>query len=157
MTAVNRKMVVFRLGDDRFAADVHDVERVLRWQAPRAIPDVPSWMDGVVEYQGRMVPVIGLRRRFELPDGETDGTTRIVVMHGEEEWVGVVVDEVLEVTAYDPGAVQPPPAIFRGLAGEYLRGLVGSGDKLTILLDVKRLLSTTERIQLARAVEASAQ
>ncbi|MHB0947537.1 MAG: chemotaxis protein CheW [Gemmatimonadaceae bacterium] len=157
MTAVKRKMVVFRLGDDRFAADVHDVERVLRWQAPRAIPDLPDWVDGVVEYQGRMVPVIGLRRRFELPDGAKDGTTRIIVMHGAEEWVGVVVDEVLEVSTYDPEGVQPPPAIFRGLAGEYLRGLVGSGESLTILLDVKRLLSTSERLTLARAVEAGAQ
>ena len=152
MSAVTRKMVVFRLGDDRFAADVHDVERVLRWQVPRNIPDVPAWVPGVLEYAGRVVPIIDLRKRFELPEVEAGATTRIVVLHGAEEWIGVVVDAVLEVTAYDPETVQPPPALFRGLAGEYLKGLVGAGDKLTILLDVQRLLTTTERLRLQQAV-----
>ena len=152
MTAVNRKMVVFRLGEDRFAADVHDVERVLRWQAPRAIPDVPAWLEGVVEYQKRMVPVIDLRRRFELTPVEPGPTTRIIVLHGAQEWIGIRVDAVVEVATYDPAIVQAPPAFFRGLAGEYLQGLVGDGERLTILLDVKRLLSTTDRLHLEQAV-----
>jgi purine-binding chemotaxis protein CheW len=145
------KLVTFRLGDDLFAADIFSVERVLRYTAPTAVPDMPDYIEGVIDYQQRVVPIVNLRRRFELPRMEAKNETRILILHGGGEWVGVVVDAVTAVTAFDPASVAEPPRIFRGLAGEYLKGIVRMGDKLVILLDVERLLSSTERIALERA------
>src|SRR6476619_2616082 len=65
------KIVTFRLGDDLFAADIYSVERVLRYQQTTPVPNVPDWIDGVIDYQGRVVPLINLRNRFELPSAET--------------------------------------------------------------------------------------
>lgn len=148
------KLVTFRLGDDLFAADIFAVERVLRYQMPRVLPDVPPWIEGVIEYQTRVVPVLNLRKRFELPALAPTGETRIVVLNARGEWIGVVVDAVLEVTAIAMGQLSEPPAYFRGLAGEYLKGIVrhrDGGERLVIVLDVEHLLSTTERIALERA------
>jgi len=145
------KLVTFRLGDDQFAADIFSVERVLRYTAPTAVPDMPDYIEGVIDYQQRVVPIVNLRRRFELPRVEAKNETRILILHGGGEWVGVVVDAVTAVTAFDPASVAEPPKIFRGLAGEYLKGIVRIGEKLVILLDVERLLSSTERIALERA------
>ena len=151
------KLVTFRLGDDLFAADIFSVERVLRYTAPTAVPDMPDYIEGVIDYQQRVVPIVNLRRRFELPRMEAKNETRILILHGGGEWVGVVVDAVTAVTAFDPASVAEPPRIFRGLAGEYLKGIVRMGEKLVILLDVERLLSSTERIALDEAdVEAVA-
>ncbi len=147
------KIVSFRLGADYFAADIFSVERVLRHQAPTAVPNVPEWIDGVVEYQGRVLPVVSLRRRFQLPAADATPDTRILVIKSEGEWVGVVVDAVLEVTSLDEAQVSPPPALFRGLAGEYLRGIVRLGDRLLVYLDVERLLSSDERLTLERVAE----
>lgn len=146
-----QQIVAFRLGDDQFAADVFCVERVLRYVAPRAIPNVPAWLTGVVDYRDRVVPVIDLRTRFELPRRAEQPDTRILVVQVEGEWIGLVVDAVTEVTAVDPAAVQPPPPLFRGLAGTYVRGVVRRGEALVVVLDTARLVSTNDRLVLERA------
>jgi purine-binding chemotaxis protein CheW len=151
------KLVTFRLGDDHFAADVHAVERVLRYAPPTNVPDMPEYIEGVMDYLGRVVPVVNLRRRFEMPSVDARAETRTLILNVSGEWIGVVVDSVTEVAPFDPAAVAPPPKLFRGLAGEYLKGIVRRGDKLVIYLDVEHLLSSTERIALAEAgVEALA-
>jgi purine-binding chemotaxis protein CheW len=151
MSTATDKIVIFRLGDDLFAAGVQSVERVLRYQRARPLPDVPPWVDGVIEYRSRVIPQIDLRRRFELPLAAVTGATRVLVLNDGQSWVAVVVDAVLEVAAYDEAQLSAPPALFRGLAGEYLRGLVRYGERLIVLLDVGRLLSATERLRLEQA------
>jgi len=144
------KLVIFRLGDDLFAADVFAVERVLRYQSPRTLPDVPSWIEGVIEYQKRVIPVVNLRRRFELEERAPATDTRIVVLNTRGDWIGVVVDSVVEVSTVGDGSVAPAPSFFRGLAGEYLKGIVrrAEGERLIVVLDVEQLLSSTEKIAL---------
>lgn len=147
-TADLSQIVTFRLGDDLFAADIYSVERVLRYQAPTSIPNVPDWIEGVIDYQGRVVPVISLRRRFELPTTGVAADTRILVLNAGGEWIAAIVDAVLEVAGLADSAVQPPPPLFRGLAAEYLKGIARRGDRLVIFLDVERLLATTDRLHL---------
>jgi purine-binding chemotaxis protein CheW len=150
MNAEATKLVTFRLADDLFAADIFAVERVLRYQAPRALPDVPPWIEGVIEYQQRVIPVLNLRQRFELPERAAAPDTRIVVLNARGEWIGIVVDSVVEVSTVEAGMIASAPTFFRGLAGEYLKGILRrrEGERLVIVLDVEQLLSTTERIAL---------
>ena len=145
------KLVTFRLGEDYFAADIHAVERVLRYAPPTFVPDMPDYIEGVMDFQNRVVPLVNLRRRFELPAMEARGETRTLILNVGVEWIAVVVDAVTDVASYDPAAVAPPPPLFRGLAGEYLKGIVRRGTRLVIYLDVDQLLSSTERIALQRA------
>lgn len=151
MSSQANKLVIFRLGEDLFAADVHVVERVLRYVPPTPIPDTPDYIEGVMDYLGRVVPIVNLRRRLELPPLDVRAETRIVVVHVAGEWIGVVVDGVTEVATYDTSAVSAPPKIFRGLTGEYVRGIVKLGARLIIYLDVEHLLTSTERIALQQA------
>lgn len=151
------QIVTFRLGDDLFAADINSVERVLRHQQPSPVPNVPEWIEGVIEYQKRVLPVVNLRTRFAMERGLVSGDTRILVFNGGGEFVAVTVDAVLEVAALDPAMLAPPPPLFRGLAGEYLRGIVRRGDRLVIFLDVDRLLSTTERLALESVASGSSE
>ncbi len=151
MSTEQDKLVTFRLGNDLFAADIHDVERVLRYAAPTPVPDTPDYIEGVLDYQGRVVPIVNLRRRFELPPPPTGENMRTLVLNVSGEWIGVVVDAVTEVSAFDPAAVAAPPTLFRGLAGQYLRGIVRRGDRLIMYLDVSELLSSTERIALQQS------
>ena len=151
MSTLSDKLVTFRLGDDHFAADVHAVERVLRYAPPTSVPDMPEYIEGVMDYLGRVVPLVNLRRRFELPHMPAGPQTRTLILNVSGEWIGVVVDSVTEVAPFDPAKVAPPPKLFRGLAAEYLKGIVRHGDRLVIYLDVEQLLSTTERIALQRS------
>lgn len=151
MTTQTDKLVTFCLGDDLFATDVNAVERVLRYSAPRSVPDMPAYIEGVMDYQGRVVPLVNLRLRMELPGVDADPHTRILVLKVSGEWIGVVVDSVTAVVSYEPSEVAPPPNYFRGLAAEYLKGIVRHDEKLVIYLDVEQLLSTSERIALQHA------
>jgi purine-binding chemotaxis protein CheW len=151
MSTESDKLVIFRLGDDLFAADIFSVERVLRYEAPTSVPDMPPYIEGVMDYQGRVVPLVNLRRRFELPAAPAATETRTLILNVGGEWIGAVVDAVTEVAAYDQAAVSPPPKLFRGLSAEYLKGIVRRGDRLVIFLDVSQLLSSTERIALLEA------
>lgn len=168
----SHQVVTFRVGDDQFAADIMAVERVLRYTRPTVVPNLPEWVEGVVEYEGRVVPVIDLARRFEIehavgagePSAGDATTRRVIVFKVGEEWVGALVDSVLEVVVIPGDRISPPPAIFRGLSAEYLRGLVRRNDarrgegqgapdgSLLIFLEVERLLSATERLHLERAM-----
>jgi purine-binding chemotaxis protein CheW len=152
----HEKIVTFRLGDDLFAAGVGEVERVLRYERPRPIPNVPDWVEGVMDYQKSLLPVVDLRRRFELEPADPGPDTRVVVLNVGGTQMAIVVDSVLEVGGLDPADVAEPPAFFRGLAGEYLRGLVRRSGQIVILLDVERLLTATERLHLERAAQEAA-
>jgi purine-binding chemotaxis protein CheW len=150
------RIVTFRLGSDLFAADISVVERVLKYSTPRSIPNVPDWIEGVIEYQGRVVPVIDLRRRFDLSATEIGPHTRMLVFATTGEWVAVIVDAVLDVRPLPDADLAEPPRLFRGLAGEYLRGLTRRGDELVLVLHADRLLSSHERLALQPALGADA-
>jgi purine-binding chemotaxis protein CheW len=151
MSVESDKLVTFRLGDDQFAADIFAVERVLRYSAPTPVPDMPPYIEGVIDYQGRVIPVVNLRLRFELPRVAAGAGTRMLVLNVSGEWIAIVVDSVTEVAGFDPGAVAPPPPMFRGLSRGYLKGILRHGERLVIMLDVEHLLSSTERIALQQA------
>ena len=154
-TTAHSQIVTFRLGDDLFAADIFSVERVLRWREPTPIPNVPAWIEGVLEYQGRVVPVINLRLRFEMPAAPPQNDTRILVFNAGGEWIAATVDSVLDVSLLDAARLSSPPPLFRGIAGEYLKGIVKRDERLVIFLDVARLLSTNERLVLEQAAGAA--
>lgn len=149
------QIVTFCIGDDTFAVDVFSVERVIEYRRPKNLPSVPDWIEGVIEYQARVVPTINLRRRFELPAAPAGDARRIIVFNVGNDWMATVVDRVEEVRTIDGSQVSPPPPIFRGLPCEYLRGILREGDKLTIYLDISRLLSSTERVMLQEIAQGA--
>jgi purine-binding chemotaxis protein CheW len=146
-TAESTRLVTFRLGQHLFAAEISAVQRVLRHEAPRALPDMPEWMEGVVDYQGSMVPVIDLRRRFGLPATTPGPQSRLMVCSAPGGLAAMLVDAVLDVKPVSPADVMDPPALFRGLAGEYLKGLTRRQQQLVVLLDVESLLSSQVPLQ----------
>ncbi len=148
------KLVIFQLGVDMFAADVFSVERVLRYTPPSSVPDVPSWLDGVLEHGGKVIPVIDMRRRIELAEDSVTPDTRVIVFTTSEGLVGAVVDAVHEVAVVPSTAVSPPPAIFRGLDAKFVRGVAKVKEQLVVVLDVNCLIASTDRIAFDRAVSA---
>lgn len=149
------KLVTFQLGLDLFAADVLSVDRVVRYAPPSAVPDAPAWLLGVIEHRGAVVPVVDLRRRVELSDDGITSETRILILNTSNGFVGAIVDTVREVAVIPAASVSPPPPLFRGLASEFIRGVARVRDQLVVLLDVDRVLSSTDRIVLERVVSAS--
>jgi purine-binding chemotaxis protein CheW len=139
-----------------FALDVFAVERVLRYTAPRHLPNSAAWLSGVITVGGRLVPVLDLRERLGLPAPAVPESARIVVVTLEDGAVGLMVDAVHEVTSVDAGAIEDAPSVYRGLAREFVLGIVRRGERLHVLLDVARLVTSTERIAMRDAVAQGA-
>jgi purine-binding chemotaxis protein CheW len=147
------KLVTFRLGADIFAADVLFVERVLRFTAPSSVPDVPRWIEGVLPYRDTVIPVVDMRHRIELPDADITAETRILVLAAAEGWVGAIVDAVQEVAVIPAASVAPPPPLFKGLSEQFVRGIAKIGERVIVVLDVDRVLTSADRIAFERAID----
>lgn len=155
MSTRKTQLVTFRIGDDQFAADIFSVERVLRHAKPRPVPDLPVWIEGVIDYQGRVIPVIDLRARFGVAGARPEGARFVVCVVGDD-LIAITVDSVQEVATIDDAQIEPPPAIFRGLTREYLKGLVRRAEGVLVVLDVAHLLTSRERLQFDQAIAAGA-
>lgn len=145
------QLVTFRVGGEEFGLDVFSVHEILSYQQPTPMPRAPEFVEGVLDVRGTLVPIVDLRRRFETPEVVYDQETRIVLVDFNGERLGLVVDSVTEVLRAPETAVSPPPAYIRGLAAEFVRGIVRVGERLVVLIDLDRILSSEERIALAHA------
>ena len=142
------QVVVFRVGGQDFAFDIFQVQRILRHERPAGLPKAPPFLEGVLTVQGAVVPVIDLRKRFELPRAAQDEETRTMVLEIEGAAVGAVVDAVVEVLRVPASRIAPPPPVVRGLAAEYVQGVITLPGRTIVLLQAARLLTSKERIAL---------
>jgi purine-binding chemotaxis protein CheW len=145
------QVVVFRVGGQEFAFNVFHVQRILRWERPAPLPKAPSFLEGILQVQGAVVPVVDLRKRFELAEAPLREETRTMVLDCEGLVVGVVVDAVLEVLRVSAETVNPPPPVVRGITAEYIQGIITLGSRTIVLLQTARLLTSSERIALEAA------
>ena len=149
------KLVTFQLGDELFAADIYSVERVLRYATPSAVPDAPEWVEGVIENGGQVIPVVDLRRRIELAEHAVTATTRILVLGTSDGAIGAIVDAVLEVAVVPIASVSPPPPLFRGLSSRFISGVAKIRGRLTVVLDVDRIVTSSDRLHFDATVDAT--
>lgn len=145
------QLVAFRIAGQDFALDIFQVERILRYEPPSPLPKAPAFLVGVLAYEGAAVPVIDLRKRLGVAAALRDDT-RTMILEGSGSRIGVVVDSVTEVLQVPADAVTAPPPIVRGLAAEYVTGLVVRGAQTVIVLNAGKLLSSQEKIALEAAV-----
>jgi len=148
------QLVIFRLGADLFAADVFDVERVLRYTQPNTVPGVPRWIAGLMPYRDTVIPVVDMRQRIELPDATITPETRLLVFFTTNGWIGAIVDSVSEVAVLPAANVTPPPALFHGLPAQFMRGIAKVGEHVVVVLDVDLVLSSSDRLAFEQGVDA---
>jgi purine-binding chemotaxis protein CheW len=141
------QVVAFRVGRQEFAFDILQVERILRYIAPSPLPKAPQFLEGVLPYGGGAVPVIDLRKRFEL-EASIREETRLMVLELETQRVAVLVDEVREVLRIDTTTIAAPGPMVSGLAAAYISGIITRPGRTIIILNARKLLSATERLEL---------
>ena len=142
------QVVTFRVGRQEFAFDILQVERILRYSPPSPLPKAPQFLEGVMPYGDTAVPVIDLRKRFEL-DAPIREETRVMVLELENQRVAVLVDEVREVLRVDSTTIAPPGPVVSGLAAAYIAGIISRPERTIILLNARKLLSSSERLALS--------
>jgi purine-binding chemotaxis protein CheW len=146
-TSDDVQVVTFKVGPQEFAFDILQVERILRYTAPSPLPKSPEFLEGVLPYSGSAIPVIDLRKRFEL-EAPIDDNTRLMVLELETQRVAVLVDSVREVVKIDSTAITAPGPVVAGLAAIYIAGIISLPERTIIILNARKLLSSAERMAL---------
>lgn len=136
--------VSFRLAGETFALPVEPVHEVVRPTSITRVPHAPYPIRGVTNLRGRVVPVIDLRLRLELPVGDLTRTSRIVVVGSRGRRLGLLVDAVQQVVHLDVDRVQPAPDDVMTVQSDYISGVYHLGEELILLLDVDRVLIIKE-------------
>ena len=148
-----QQLVTFRLGEEEYGVDILKVHEIDRMMDITEVPNAPSSIEGVINLRGKVIPVINLRRKFNLPEREADSRTKIVVVDIGTS-AGMIVDSVSEVLRISSDIIEPPPPMTAGVSSEYIRGVGKLKDRLLILLDIEKLLGAEEKTNTANAVAA---
>jgi purine-binding chemotaxis protein CheW len=138
------QVACFRLVDDLYAVDIMRIKEIIRPQKLTTLPRAPSFIDGVINLRGAVIPVVDLRKRFDMPERENGSATRLLIVRLSDQTLGLVVDDVTEVITVPVKDIKPPPTVSDGMIAEYLLGVCLAGEVLVMLLDIDRLLSNHE-------------
>jgi purine-binding chemotaxis protein CheW len=139
------QLVTFNISEEEFGVDILKVQEIIRTMEITKVPRAPEFVEGVINLRGKVIPILDLRRRFGMQARPHDKQTRIIVIELGSMIVGFVVDGVSEVLRISASTVEPPPAVVSGLESEYISGVGKLEDRLLILLDLNKLLSTSEK------------
>jgi purine-binding chemotaxis protein CheW len=138
------KFLIFQLGEEQFAISVMNVREIMKMQDITSVPQAPHYVQGVLNLRGRIVPVVSLRRKFDMGEKENTELTCIVVVrltgHRAEHSIGVVVDSVVEVLTLNPDDVEDAPDFGLNTTGSYVRGIAKVKGSVKILLDIDQVL-----------------
>ena len=153
-----RQYLTFLIGADAFAVSLLKVKEIIGYSIVTHVPKMPDWVRGVINLRGSVVPVIDLALKFRQPSSAITKHTCIVIMEiesdGEQAVLGVVADSVSEVIDWSGNDIQEPPAFGTQMKTDYLLGIAASGAKFCILLDVDKILSVDELLDLPTIEEA---
>lgn len=140
------KSVCLRVGDGFYALNIKDVREIIRPLPILPIPKAPPYIDGVINLRNAAIPVIDLRRRFDLPHDEQDRLQRMIICAVQGRMISLVVNEVTEIRSFRHAEIQPVPFYLAGETAQFFPGVCRHGDRLFMLLDLQNILSSHQAI-----------
>ncbi|MCH7870696.1 MAG: purine-binding chemotaxis protein CheW [Planctomycetes bacterium] len=150
------KYLTFKLADEEYGVEILKVRELIGIMNITSVPRMPTYMKGVINLRGKVIPVVDLRLKFALDEiAHTEQTCIIVVDVGKE--VGIIVDTVSEVLDIAGENVEPPPAMGGSVDTSFILGMGKVGDAVKILLDIDKVLTTEELIDVAGVTEVAAE
>ncbi|NIG12772.1 chemotaxis protein CheW [Pantoea sp. Cy-640] len=141
---VGQEFLVLTLGDEEYGIDILKVQEIRGYDQVTRIANTPEFIKGVTNLRGVIVPIIDLRVKFSQPDVEYNENTVVIVLNLEHRVVGIVVDGVSDVLSLTQDQIRPAPEFAVTMSTEYLTGLGALGERMLILVDIEKLLSSEE-------------
>jgi len=143
-----RHLVCFRMGKETFGADIFAVREIVRVPEITHVPGAPSFVLGVINLRGRIISVVDLGKRLGLSATAPGPSSRILVVNLNGVVVGFLVDAATEVLKLAEDAVEPTPEVSAAVNANYLDGVGKVGGRLILLLDLEKVLSSSQRAEL---------
>jgi len=141
------QLVTFKLGNEEFGVDILKVQEINRMMDITRIPNAPEFIEGVINLRGKIIPIVDLRKKLGFDNGDEglEKTTRIIVVELDGLVLGFIVDSVSEVLRIPENTIEPAPSIVGGVDSDYIEGVGKLDNRLLILLELKKLFSSSDR------------
>ena len=144
------QLVSFMIGNEEFGVNILYIQEINRMLQITKVPNAPSFVDGVVNLRGRVIPVLDLRSKLGMERKQHDKNTRIVVVEVAGRTVGFIVDAVKEVLRIPTSITEAPPDIVAGVNSEFIMAVGKLEDRLITLIDLEKILSSSEKNTLSQ-------
>jgi purine-binding chemotaxis protein CheW len=139
------QIVTFRLNQDFYGVDIADVQTIIKTQLICPVPFTPDYVEGLINLRGQIVPIINLRKRLGMPVIEVDNNSRLIIISTQDEWAGILVDEVSGVNSLPKNVIEPASSFISATETTLLLGIARTEKHLILILDMDAVFTMTDR------------
>jgi len=139
------QFVVFKLSKEEYGIDIMNVTEIITYQESIKVPNTPKFVEGIINYRGKVIPIICLKKRFNINETNITDNTRIIVINLNEKQIGFIVDEASETVRLNDTDIDPTPDIVSGVDRKYISGVGKLDSRLIILIDLEKVLTEEEK------------
>ncbi len=148
------KYLTFVLAEEEYGLEILKVREIIGVMDITSVPRTPAYVKGVINLRGKVIPVVDLRLKFEMPSAEQTAETCIIVVYVGEMEMGILVDKVSEVLDISGEDIEEAPSFGVNVDTEFILGIGKAGGKVTILLDIARVLTKDDLAVAGEAAKA---
>ncbi|MEM6536100.1 MAG: chemotaxis protein CheW [Pseudomonadota bacterium] len=138
-----RELVAFRVADQEYCVDIMSVREIRGWTPATALPHSPSFVCGVINLRGSVLPIVDLAARLGLQETEPEARHVIIVTQIGDQQVGLLVDAVSDILTIQDENLQPTPDVASETAKAFVRGVMAIEDRMIRFIDLERVLPST--------------
>ena len=139
------KVLIFNINGEYYAADIKEVERILGYEETTRLPESPDFVEGLINYEEGILPIISLAKRFNLGESVRKQESKIIVTKHADEIYGIIVDVVSEVRDIKADDIEEPPKVISGISRRYIKGLIKLDNRIIIFLNLANILTEEEK------------
>lgn len=139
-----REYLTFRLGGEEYGIDILRVQEIRSYEAPTRLANAPSFVKGVINLRGVIVPIIDLRLKLACDVVDYNAFTVVIVLNVKGTEIGAVVDSVSDVVGITASAIKPAPQFQGRVDSNYVTGIAKLDDRMLVIMDIEGLMSSDE-------------
>lgn len=147
------KQVLFCIGEETYGVEVTHVKGIEKYLNMVPIPNAPSYIEGIINLRGDIIPIISMRVKFGLPKKDVTEDTKLIIVKSKDVLIGVEVDSVQEIVEIAEEDISQPPVIIKNEKTSYIDKVAHVNDGLVILLDLDGILSNQEQESLQQLLK----
>lgn len=142
------QLASFKLGEDKYAIDIMYIKEITRVLPVKKVPKAPPFIEGVINLRGTIIPIVDLRKRFDLPP-VLSKKNRIIIVSFLKKLVGLLVDEASEVIRIQPHQLKRAPEFVKARDAQFFKGVFDKNGELIFVLDLDQILTSQEKVGLS--------
>ncbi len=142
------KQVIFKLGDEEYGLDIMLVNAIEKYVDLVRIPNAPTYIRGIINLRGDIIPVFNLRKKFGLPERELDDNTKLIITKSHNILMAYEVDEVKEILEIPASNISETPIIVKGPDTAYMKAVANINGRMLVLLDHDGIISEAEKLRI---------